>query len=81
MSEQRKSLCQHPWFGPSVFALIMSGIMSLFVTGVTTLKVVGVFDGFFGLWLNAWGLAWMIAFPTLLIGRPIVTRFVASLVQ
>jgi hypothetical protein len=30
-------------------------------------------------WLSAWAMAWAVAFPTLAIFRPVVTRFIAGL--
>ncbi len=71
-----RAILHHPWFGVCLFALIMSGIMSLLVTGVTAFKVAGPVEGVFGIWMSAWALAWSIAFPTLLVGRPFVMRFV-----
>lgn len=72
-----RAIFHHPLCGLCLFALIMSGIMSFLVTGVTTFKVAGPVDGVFGMWMAAWALAWSVAFPTLLVGRPFVMRFVA----
>jgi len=55
----------------------MSGLMSL----VITLLHVGIRPGVVIDWLKAWGLSWMIAWPTIVIVSPLVNRIVAMLVR
>lgn len=64
---------------PVLIALILSGMMSFLVSGVATWKAMGILPGFFGHWLEAWSFAWPVAFPTLLICRPFVTRFIGGM--
>ncbi|SFJ40664.1 DUF2798 domain-containing protein [Jannaschia pohangensis] len=66
-------------FAPVLFGLILSGLMSLLVSGVATFRALGLIDGFIGLWLGAWLAAWAIAFPAVLIVAPITRRLVARL--
>lgn len=42
-----------------VFAFIMSGVMSLFISLIN----IGAVDGIVGIWLRAWALAFTVAFP------------------
>lgn len=53
-------------------SLIMSGVMSLFISLIN----VGVIDGIVWLWLKAWALAFVVAFPTVVVVNPLVRRLV-----
>lgn len=66
-----------PRLAPVVFGLLLSGFMSLIVSGVATLRALGVVPGFFGLWMSAWVSSWLIAFPSVLVIAPVVRRLVA----
>ena len=70
-----------PRFAPIVFGLILSGLMSLIVSGIATFRAVGLpFD--FGLqWMGAWAASWMVAFPTVLVVAPLTRRMVGRLVR
>ena len=68
-------------FAPILFGLILSGLMSFVVSGVATVRAVGLPDGFVQLWLGAWTFSWMVAFPTVLLVAPLVRRIVAKLVR
>ena len=61
--------------------LILSLLMSAVVSFIATLKTVGMTAEVVGLWLDAWRISWLIAFPTLLIVLPFVRRIVALLVE
>lgn len=65
-----------PRLAPVVFGLLLSGLMSLIVSGVATLRAVGWAPGIFGLWMSAWASSWLIAFPTVLVIAPAVRRLV-----
>ncbi len=66
---------------PALISLIISGLMSLMVSGFATFKALGLVAGFFGIWMSAWFPAWAIAFPALFILRPIVTKLVMDNVR
>lgn len=68
-------------FAPLLFGLILSGLMSLLVSGISTWRAVGFGPGFGGLWLGAWLTAWLVAFPTVLGVAPLTRRLVARLVE
>ena len=42
---------------------------------------VGLAPDFIRIWLGAWGLSWLVAFPTLLAVLPIVRRATAAIVD
>jgi hypothetical protein len=68
-------------YGAIVMPLVLSVVMSCIVSLIATLRAAG-FDGFaFGGWLQAWGLSWLVAFPTLLLVLPFVRRLVGLLVE
>jgi hypothetical protein len=64
-----------------VMPLLLSILMTAIVSLVSTLRSVGPVDGFLSLWLGAWGISWLIGFPTLLLVLPLVRRMTAWLVQ
>lgn len=56
--------------------LILSATMSFIISGITTFKVVGPVQNFFSLWISAWGIAWIFAFPSMLICTPVAQKLV-----
>ena len=46
-------------YAPLLFALLLSGFMSLMVSGISTLRATGPVPGFFELWISAWLAAWL----------------------
>jgi hypothetical protein len=48
---------------------------------VSTLRGIGFTQSFLGIWLSAWGLSWLIAFPTLLVALPLVRRATRAIVR
>lgn len=68
-------------FAPALFGLILSGLMSLLVSGISTYRVVGFDDPFAGAWISAWLTAWLVAFPVVLLVAPLARRAVSLLVS
>ena len=68
-------------FAPALFGLILSGLMSLLVAGVSTYRAIGLGDSFAGLWVSAWLTAWLVAFPVVLVVAPLARRAVTLLVD
>jgi hypothetical protein len=66
---------------PALFGLILSGLMSLLVSGISTYRAVGFSENFAGLWTSAWLTAWFVAFPVVLVVAPLARRAVALLVD
>jgi hypothetical protein len=62
---------------PVLSGLILSGLMSLLVSGISTYRAVGFGEG----WVSAWLTAWLVAFPVVLIVAPLTRRTVALLVD
>ena len=67
-----------------VMPLFLSIFMTCIVSLISTLHGVGLTAGLFYIWMGAWGLSWVIAFPTLLLVLPLVkaaTGFVVEKAQ
>ena len=65
---------------PVAFGLLLSGLMSLLVSGVSTFLAIGAGPGFAGTWLGAWVSSWAVAFPAVLVVAPIVRRVLSRIV-
>ncbi|KHN68265.1 hypothetical protein AV645_15350 [Acinetobacter calcoaceticus] len=59
-----------------LFPLILSAMMSFIISGITTFKALGLVQNFFSLWISAWGIAWIFAFPSVLICAPLAQKLV-----
>jgi hypothetical protein len=67
-------------FAPALFGLILSGLMSLLVSGIATYRAAGVAPDFVGIWATGWVTAWLVAFPVVLVVAPLTRRVVGALV-
>ncbi|MDV6332763.1 DUF2798 domain-containing protein [Asticcacaulis sp. 201] len=63
-----------------VMPLLLSVMMTFVVSAISTFKNIGFADNFAAHWMSAWGMSWVIAFPTLLLALPLVRRVVAMIV-
>jgi hypothetical protein len=66
---------------PYLFALFLSGIMSLLVSGIATMRAVGLEDALIWKWLTAWAVSWAVAFPGVLVFAPLARKLVARLME
>jgi hypothetical protein len=66
-------------WAPVAFGLLLSGLMSLVVSGISTVKATGFGPGVLGGWMDAWLSSWAVAFPTVLVVAPLVRRLVARI--
>jgi VIT1/CCC1 family predicted Fe2+/Mn2+ transporter len=64
-----------------VTPFVLSLVMTFVVSAIATARSVGLTPDFLTLWMSAWGLSWLIAFPTLLMVLPIVRRITGLLVE
>lgn len=78
MSQQRRLPSR---LAPILFGALLSGLMSLVVSGVSTLRALGFADALLSSWLSAWLMSWAIAFPAVLVVAPIVRKIVARLTE
>jgi hypothetical protein len=68
-------------FAPILFGFILSGLMSLIVSGVSTALALGMSNFTVPAWIGAWLPSWGIAFPAVLIVAPIARRLVARMTR
>lgn len=68
-------------FVPIAFGFILSGLMSLLVSGIAPFRHAGLADGFYSFWMGAWVPSWLIAFPVVLVVAPVARRIVGGLVR
>ena len=64
-----------------LFGLILSGLMTIMVSGISTLTAKGLVPGFGHLWLRAWLTSWALAFPMVLVMAPLTRKIVGKLVR
>ncbi|GGD48307.1 hypothetical protein GCM10011357_00280 [Lacimicrobium alkaliphilum] len=64
-----------------LFAFIMSGFMAFCMSGILTLINLGLVDNFIWLWLRAYVLAHLCAFPLVMLFAPFSRRIVEWLVK
>lgn len=67
-------------YGPMLFSFILSGLMSLLVSGIATFRAAGFVDGTSTLWASAWIAAWLVAFPAVMLVAPLTQKVVRALV-
>jgi Protein of unknown function (DUF2798) len=66
---------------PIMFALFMSFLMSVFMSGFITMVNTGVSGDFIGRWAHAWLLAMPCAFVVAYFARPVVLKLVSATVE
>lgn len=66
-------------FAHIVFGLLLSGMMSFIVSGISTFLAIGMVSGFFGQWIGSWLPSWAVAFPVVLFVAPLARRLVAAM--
>jgi hypothetical protein len=64
-----------------VMPLVLSVLMTFVVSAISTLRSLGPTPAFIATWPAAWGISWLVAFPTLLAVLPLVRRIVALAVE
>lgn len=74
----KKIPARHTWLVmPAILALLMTFIVS----GISTLKAIGMPPGFVGEWMVAWLFSYIVAFPVLLVILPLVRKLVAAVTE
>ncbi|CAD7379407.1 DUF2798 domain-containing protein [Xanthomonas arboricola] len=90
MNASKSKSKSHIIFGipklPARYAsLVMPFLLSIFMSGVvsviSTYKGVGTSPSFVRVWLDAWIVSWVIAFPALLLVLPVVRRITSIVVR
>ncbi len=66
-------------FAPVLFGFILSGLMSLIVSGIATVRSLGFVANVPSVWTSSWMASWLVAFPIVLVLAPLTRRLVARL--
>jgi uncharacterized membrane protein len=66
---------------PILFGFFLTLFMTFIVSGIATVRAVGLGGGFLTLWMSSWFASWAVAFPVVLVVAPAVRRLVARLTQ
>jgi len=64
-----------------VLPFLLSIIMTFVVSMVSTLRSLGFEQFSINVWMSAWAISWLIAFPTLLLVLPVVRKITSLFVQ
>ena len=71
-----------PKAAPIMHGFLVSGLMSLIVTGIATLNAIGIGDPMFTTkWGGSWLQSWMVAFPVILFVAPLARSMVGRMVK
>ena len=67
-------------FAPVVTALLLSGLMSCVVSGISTMRSIGFAEILVAKWMTNWAWSWSVAFPAVIVVLPLVRAIVARIV-
>ena len=72
------------WRPHVAFGFLLSGFMSLIVSGIATARILGATvladpSSALGSWMGTWLSSWLVAFPVVLVVAPVVRRLVAAM--
>lgn len=61
--------------------LCLTFIMTFLVSGVATIRALGLVEGVLAKWAESWLVSWCIAFPTMLFMMPVVRRWLGHVFE
>jgi hypothetical protein len=64
-----------------VMPFLLSIFMTCIVSMISTLYGIGIAPNLLSVWLGAWAISWVIAFPTLLLVFPLARKLTAAIVD
>lgn len=64
-----------------VTAFLLSGLMSLIVSGISTIRSIGWASELLGRWMSNWSISWATAFVVVLFVLPLVRWIVGHIVE
>jgi hypothetical protein len=71
----------HPKHINWLMPLMLSGIMSGSISCFNMLMNKGLSAEFLNMWLRAWSMSWLIAFPLIMVVLPLVRKFLFQFVD
>ncbi len=70
-----------PRYAPYLFGFLLSGLMTLIVSGIVSVQALGVRPETLTTWMESWLTSWVVAFPTVLFVAPAVRRLTERLTR
>jgi phosphotransferase system glucose/maltose/N-acetylglucosamine-specific IIC component len=64
-----------------VFSFFLSMLMSFLVSGISTIRTLGITDTLLTSWASNFISSWLVAFPSVMVVAPIVRRLVRFLIR
>lgn len=61
-------------YGWLVMPAILALLMTFVVSGISTLRAIGLAPDFVSKWMGAWGISYLVAYPTLIAVQPVVRK-------
>lgn len=61
--------------------LCLTFVMTFLVSGVATIRAIGLVDGVLAKWAESWMMSWCIAFPTMFLLLPVVRRLLGHVIE
>ena len=62
---------------PAILALLMTFVVS----GISTLRAIGLAPDVLSKWMGAWLISYIVAYPTLLLVQPVVRAIMAAIME
>ncbi len=64
-----------------IFTFLMTMFMSFIISGVLVFVNLGFINNFYIFWLNGWGKAWLVAFPSAVIIIPLLRKVMIKIIK
>lgn len=61
--------------------LCLTLVMTFLVSGVATIRALGLVEGVLSKWAESWMFSWCIAFPTMFLLMPVVRRALTRVIE
>jgi hypothetical protein len=58
---------------------VLTFLMTFFVSGISTVRAIGLAEGFLPIWMSSWMISWLVAFPVMVAIMPFARRIVAAI--
>ena len=70
----------HPKYNIVAMPLVLSMLMTIIVSGISTVNALGFAPNWTWLWFKSWLLSWAVAFPVMVLVLPVARKIVAKFV-
>jgi hypothetical protein len=70
-----------PRWNQVALPFVLTLLMTFVVSGISTVRIIGLASGLLSAWMLNWLVSWLVAFPVMVIMMPLARRIVAALVE